>query len=63
MLWLWFSGAGLGILLLVGVAALAAQAHIMRVYFPHLVRIFQEKPLFITPFARLGTSPRIGEYS
>jgi alpha-beta hydrolase superfamily lysophospholipase len=52
MLWLWLSGAGLGIILLAGVAAAVAQAHIMRVYFPHLVRIFQEKPLFITPFAR-----------
>jgi alpha-beta hydrolase superfamily lysophospholipase len=52
MWWLWLSGAGIGILLVAGVAALVAQAHIMRVYFPHLVRIFQEKPLFITPFAR-----------
>jgi alpha-beta hydrolase superfamily lysophospholipase len=24
----------------------------MRVYFPHLVRIFQEKPLFVTPFVQ-----------
>jgi dipeptidyl aminopeptidase/acylaminoacyl peptidase len=52
MWWLWLSGGGVAILLLVAAAALVAQAHIMRVYFPHLTRIFQEKPLFITPFAR-----------
>jgi fermentation-respiration switch protein FrsA (DUF1100 family) len=52
MWWLWLCSAGLAVLLLTGVAALIAQAHIMRVYFPHLVRIFQEKPLFIFPFAR-----------
>ncbi len=48
----WLVTACVGVLLLVAVIAFAIQAHIMRVYFPHLVRIFQEKPLFITPFAK-----------
>src|ERR1700738_3876757 len=48
----WLVTACVGVLLLVAVTAFAIQAHIMRVYFPHLVRIFQEKPLFITPFAK-----------
>jgi alpha-beta hydrolase superfamily lysophospholipase len=52
MSWLWFLGAGLGLLFLVVAAALSVQAHIMRIYFPHLVRIFQERPLFILPDAR-----------
>jgi len=52
MWWLWLIVAATSILLLVGVAALIAQLYIMHVYFPHLPRILQEKPLFITPFAR-----------
>lgn len=52
MMWLWMAGAATGVLLLVGAAVLLAQRHIMRVYFPHLVRIFQEKPLFIPPQGR-----------
>jgi alpha-beta hydrolase superfamily lysophospholipase len=51
MEWVWLGGGVLGLVLLAAVGARLVQAHIMRVYFPHLVRIFQEKPLFITPFA------------
>lgn len=49
MLWLWI---GLGIVGLVLLAALGLHINIVWNYMPVLVRIFQEKPLFIIPFGQ-----------
>lgn len=49
MLWLWI---GLGLLLLVGLFLFGAHLFIMHNYLPQLIRIFQEKPLFIIPFGQ-----------
>ncbi|MCI0680663.1 MAG: alpha/beta fold hydrolase [Gemmataceae bacterium] len=48
MLWLWIA---LGILGVALTAATAFHLHILRNHMPFLVRVFQEKPLFIIPFA------------
>jgi len=46
--WLWI---GYGVLVL-GVLGFLLHVYVMRTYLPHVVRIFQEKPLFIIPFGQ-----------
>jgi pimeloyl-ACP methyl ester carboxylesterase len=48
--WLYLAlGVVVGVLLTVALAAYLFHLHIMRKYLGHIVRIFQEKPLFIVP--------------
>ncbi len=51
MEWLWISLA-IFVTLLIVVPPLALHIHIMRDYLPLLIRIFQEKPIFIMPFGK-----------
>jgi alpha-beta hydrolase superfamily lysophospholipase len=50
LFWLWtVLGIVAGLLLLLALGALLLHRHIMRKYLGHLVRIFQERPLFVIP--------------
>ena len=50
MLWLWLTlGLAVGLVALGGLLLLAYSYQVKRRFLPHVVRIFQEKPLFIIP--------------